>query len=70
MRLEQRHILCHDPLLNVMPLNTDAKDWHVLSPAVDAGTAESVIPDLLMDDHPICETQASQNGLNNMFCHW
>ena len=31
---------------------------------MDAGTAESVIPDLLIDDHPICETQASRNGLN------
>ena len=62
-RLEQRHISCHDPLLNVKPLNTDAKEWHMLSPAVDEGTAEPVIPDLL-NDHPICETQASRNGLN------
>ena len=65
-RLEQRHILCHDPLLNVKPLNTDAKEWHMLSPAVDEGTAESVIPDLLID-HPICETQTFQNGLNCIY---
>ena len=68
-RLGQRQIPCHDRSSNAMPLrqsNTDAQEWKVLSLAVDSGAAESVIPHSLINDHPIQETEASQNGFNNL----
>ena len=49
---------------NAMPLRSqhgDAAKWQV---AVDSGAAESVIPHMLIQDHPIRETEASKNGLN------
>ena len=66
-RFGQRQILCHDRPINALPLKqakTDAKEWQVLSLAEDSGAAESVIPHLLINEHPIRETEASSSGLN------
>ena len=66
-RFGQRQILCHDRPINALPLKqakTDAKEWQVLSLAVDSGAAESVIPHLLINDQPIRETESSSSGLN------
>ena len=66
-RFGQHQIICHDRPINALPLkqaNTDAKEWQVLSLAVDSGAAESVIPHLLINEHPIRETEASLSGLN------
>ena len=55
--------------INALPLKqakTDAKEWQVLSLAVDSGAAESVIPHLLITEHPIRETEAYIRGLNNI----
>ena len=55
--------------INALPLKqakTDAKEWQVLSLAVDSGAAESVIPHLLITEHPIRETEAYLRGLNNI----
>ena len=68
-RFGQRQILCHDRPINALLLKqvkTDAKEWQVLSLAVDSRAAESVTPHLLINEHPIRETEASSSGLNYM----
>ena len=66
-RFCQRQILHHDRPTNAVPLKqtkTDAKEWQVLPFAVDSEAAESVIPHLLISEHPIRETEASSSGFN------
>ena len=55
-RLGQDQILLHDRVSNA-----------VLQRRPQA--AESVIPDLLLNDHPIRETETSQRGLNLYLSH-
>ena len=38
--------------------------WQYLALTVDSGAAETVIPHMLVKDHPIYETTASKSGLN------
>ena len=57
--------LCADRPLNAVPAaRVQGEEWQILSLAVDSGAAETVIPHMLVQDHPIRDTEASRNGLN------
>ena len=62
--------LHHDRPLCAVPQQADESwrewypGWQYLSLTVDSGAAETVIPHMLVQSHPIHETQASRSGLN------
>ena len=67
---DERVKLHHDRPICAVPQQTDEpwKEWYpgwqYLSLTVDSGAAETVIPHMLVQDHPIRETNASRSGLN------
>lgn len=67
---EARVTLHHDRPICAVPQQAEepwkswCPGWQYLSLTVDSGAAETVIPHMLVQDHPIHETQASRSGLN------
>ena len=67
---EARVTLHHDRPICAVPQQVEepwkswCPGWQYLSLTVDSGAAETVIPHMLAQDHPIHETQASRSGLN------
>ena len=64
MRLHHNRPICVVPQQN----NEAWKSWfperRYISLTVESGAAETVIPRMLLQSHPINETQASRDGLN------
>mgnify|MGYP001146710354 FL=1 len=63
---KNQQMLFNDRPINVMPSisSVNEGEWQFLSLAVDSGAAETVIPHLMVQSHPIRETDASRSGLN------
>jgi len=62
--LRHGNSLCTMQQTSTRPWSTWCPGWQYLSLTVDSGAAETVIPHMLVQDHPIMETQASKSGLN------
>ena len=62
MRLHNVRPICAVPKQSVG--DTWWPEWQYMSLTVDSGAAETVIPHMLVQSHPINETAASRSGLN------
>jgi hypothetical protein len=63
-RLYNERPLCAVPQQAEEPWKDWMPGWQYLSLTVDSGAAETVIPHMMVQSHPIVETQASRSGLN------
>ena len=63
---DDKKMLINDRPVHLMPTiaSVSESEWQLLSLAVDSGAAETVIPHMLVQGHPIRETDASRSGLN------
>ena len=62
-----RQLYCERPICAMPssnPWQSHLPEWQYLALTVDSGAAETVIPHMLVEDHPIRETNASRSGLN------